>query len=254
MPADRDDHSLIVSSDVDALMEAAASRVVELSAHAIKTHGRFTWALSGGSTPKQLYALLASQRFVSKIDWPRVHFFWGDERCVPPDHPDSNYRMVRESLLDVIEPEVSHVHRMVGEAEDPDQAARAYDEGLHAFFDVAPGEDPPSFDLMLLGMGADGHTASLFPGSDALNETRRWVVPNRLDAKSPLRLTMTLPIIDAASAIVFLIAGEGKASRLKDVLQPSGGAPLPAQRVQPERGRLQFFVDAAAAAKLELTR
>jgi 6-phosphogluconolactonase len=243
-----------ISSDPAALMNAAALRIATLSEQAIAKHGRFTFVLSGGSTPRQLYELLASDEFVSMIEWSRVDFFWGDERCVAPDHPDSNYRMARESLLDAIEPDPARVHRMLGE-ETPARAAAAYEAMLHAFFAVAPHGPPPSFDLVLFGMGADGHTASLFPGTAALDETERWVVPNRASrAGMPgmPRLTLTFPILNAASNSLFLVTGADKAERVKQVLEHTPGSEaLPASRIRPTHGQLEWMIDAAAASRLE---
>jgi 6-phosphogluconolactonase len=226
-------------------MEAAALRMATLAREAIDACGRFTWALSGGSTPRQLYALLASDRFVSEIEWSRVYFFWGDERCVPPNHEESNYRMVREALLDVIRPQADQVFRMRGE-DDPDEAARAYEATLRTFFGDTVAA--PSFDLVLLGMGADGHTASLFPGTGALEETKRWVVPNRVSRTGPARLTMTLSVINAAHQILFLVSGSDKAERLKQVLEDPN-ARLPAQRVRPTHGELEWMIDAEAGGR-----
>jgi 6-phosphogluconolactonase len=240
---------LLVLSDENALMEAAAARITDLCRHAIASRGRFAWALSGGSTPRKLYALLATARFVSRIDWTRVHFFWGDERCVAADHAESNYRMVRETLFDVIKPDPERVHRMLGE-QDPERAASCYEEMLRGFFDT---ELAPSFDLILLGMGADGHTASLFPGTAALYEKRRWVVVNRVTANAPPRLTLTPVMINAADNALFLVSGANKASCLKRVLQgPADGEALPARLIRPARGQLQWMVDADAASQLEL--
>lgn len=240
-----------ISSDTAALMNAAAVRIAMLSERAIANSGRFTFVLSGGSTPRQLYALLASDEFVSTIDWARVEFFWGDERCVEPDHADSNYRMARESLLDAIKPDPERIHRMLGE-ELPDRAAAAYDTMLHKFFAIAPHGPPPSFDLVLLGMGADGHAASLFPGTAALDETERWVVPNRASLTEMPRLTLTFPVLNAAANILFLVAGADKAERVKQVLEHAPGSEaLPASRIRPTHGHLEWMIDAAAASRLE---
>jgi 6-phosphogluconolactonase len=232
-------------------MSAAALRSATLSGQAIANHGRFTFVLSGGSTPRQLYSLLASEKYVSTIDWTHVDFFWGDERCVEPDHPDSNYRMARESLLDVIKPDPSRVHRMLGE-ELPERAAAAYEALLHKFFMVAPHGPPPSFDLVLLGMGPDGHTASLFPGTAALDETVRWVVPNWVPETEARRLTMTFPILNAATNVLFLVTGADKAERVKQVLEHTPGSEaLPAARIRPTSGLLEWMLDTAAASRLE---
>lgn len=232
-------------------MRAAAERIVALTEQAIGARGRFTWALGGGSTPKELYALLASADYVGRVDWSRVHFFWGDERCVPPEHPESNYRMARETLLDVVRPAAERVHRMQGELE-PSQAAARYQSELERSFELAPSEHFPRFDLILLGMGADGHTASLFPGSAALDEAKRWVVASRAShlpqARTVLRLTLTLPVLSAARCALFLVAGTDKAERLAEVLSGRHlGPPYPAELVRPELGA-EWLVDSAAAA------
>lgn len=237
-------------NDSQSLMQAAAQRIATLCEQAVRLRGRFTWALAGGSTPRQLYSLLASVRFTAPIDWSRVDFFWGDERCVPPSNAESNYRMARETLLDAIAPDPARVHRMMGEVE-PADAAMAYERQLHDFFAVPPAGPSPSFDLVLLGMGADGHTASLFPGTAALNETQRWVVVNRLSLNASPRLSLTFPILNAASHVLFLVSGPGKAACLKQVLErPPAGDPVPAQRVRPRRGQLEWMVDADAASRL----
>jgi 6-phosphogluconolactonase len=227
-------------------MSEAALRVATLGEEAIRRHGRFTWALAGGSTPRRLYSLLAQPPFLSCVAWSRVEFFWGDERCVPPDHPVSNFRMARETLLDVIQPDPAHVHRMHGE-ETPSTAVTDYEAELHRSFGLHAGSPPPRFDLILLGMGADGHTASLFPHSAALREMQRWVT---FDAVAG-RLTLTRPVLNAGAHVLFLVSGASKAARLKHVLRgPDEG--LPAQRVRPAPGRLEWLVDAAAAAGLEV--
>jgi 6-phosphogluconolactonase len=225
-------------------MRAAADEVVGQAAGAIGRRGRFDWALAGGKTPEELYALLASRDYVLRVDWSRVHFYWGDERCVAPDHPDSNYRMARASLLDAIQPPAENVHRMPGELE-PSLAAERYEAELRRCFDEA--EAPfPSFDLILLGMGADGHTASLFPGSPALAETRRWVVANPIEALATTRLTLTLPVLNAASSVLFLVAGADKAERLEQVLSAAARPEFPSQRVRPRGAEPQWFVDGPA--------
>jgi 6-phosphogluconolactonase len=256
-----------ISSDSTALMEAAALRIATACDEAIAARGRFTFALSGGSTPRGLYELLASEAFATRarhmhhlkhashgshvsIDWSRVEFFWGDERCVPPDHPDSNYRMARESLLERIAADPARVHRMRGE-ELPERGAAAYEALLHDCFAVAPGGPPPVFDLILLGMGADGHTASLFPGTAALGERTRWVVDNRAEPSGMERLTLTFPVLNAASNVLFLVSGADKAARVKQVLERTPGADaLPASRIQPVRGQLEWMLDRAAASQL----
>jgi 6-phosphogluconolactonase len=228
----------------NALMRAAADEVVGLAADAIGRRGRFDWALAGGKTPEELYTLLASRDYVSRVDWALVHFYWGDERCVPPDHPDSNYRMARRSLLEPLQAPPHNVHRMEGEL-DPELAARRYEAELRGC--LAPPEAGfPAFDLILLGMGADGHTASLFPGSPGLAEERRWVVANPIAALASTRLTLTLPVINAAASVLFLVAGADKAERLKEVLSGTPTPALPSQRVRPRGAEPRWFVDGTA--------
>lgn len=242
-----------VLPDKGALMLAAAERIVALAAQAIAERGRFMWALAGGSTPKQLYELLATAEYASRIDWSRVQLFWGDERCVGPEHPQSNYRMARLSLLDVANPPASNLHRMQGELE-PAVAAAAYELELRRAFGEATAPGVARFDLILLGMGSDGHTASLFPGGDALQEQQRWVSVSHTEelAKGTIatRLTLTLPVLNAARNVLFLVAGADKAARLAEVCSGQHpGAPFPAELVVPEAGS-QWLVDNLAAAQL----
>jgi 6-phosphogluconolactonase len=242
------DISPSIYADRSALMEAAATRIVELAGDAIARAGRFTFVLAGGSTPRALYTLLASERFAKRVDWARVHFFWGDERCVPPDDTESNYGMARETLLDAVKPPPTNVHRMLGE-EDPLKAAADYEALLHRFFEVPSGGAAPRFDLVLLGMGANGHTASLFPGTPPLHEQKRWVMASHVDAVAAWRLTLTPVVINAAANIVFLVAGAEKAARLHEVLHgKSDPDRLPAQLIHPAHGDLRWMVDAAATA------
>lgn len=226
------------------LMQAAAEHVVSVYESAALS-GSFSIVLAGGSTPRQLYQLLAEAHFAGHVDWSLVHVFWGDERCVPPDHEDSNYRMARLALLDHVQLPAGNIYRMRGEG-DPQQAAVDYEKRLRAFF----GEDAVRFDLVLLGMGDDGHTASLFPGTAALDETERLVVANHVPQQDSWRLTLTYPAINNAANVTFLVAGADKAEALRDVLE---GPPdqYPAQRVQPVNGSLLWLVDDAAAAQLE---
>jgi 6-phosphogluconolactonase len=232
-------------------METAAERIAGSARQAIARAGRFTWALSGGSTPRRLYTLLASARFAKRVDWSHVHFFWSDERCVPPEDAESNYRMARETLLDAVKPPPENVHRILGEAE-PSRAATSYEEVLREHFHAREDASPPRFDLVLLGMGTDGHTASLFPGTAPLFDKTRWVMANHVEEISSWRVTLTPVIINAAEQIVFLVVGADKADRLKQVLQrkPDVEA-LPAQLIQPTHGELLWLVDADAGARLE---
>lgn len=238
-------------------MHAAAERIAGLAADAIGARGRFTWALAGGSTPRRLYSLLATPPYAERIAWGSVEFFWGDERSVPPTHPDSNYGMASETLLSAVQAPPEHVHRMPGELA-PSAGADAYEATLRGLFARDPREGAfPRFDLVLLGMGPDGHTASLFPGAPAVEETRRWVVSTRVDQPVPHRLTLTLPVLNAAANVLFLVAGADKAERVAQVLAaPPAGLPadsassLPSAKVRPVRGELAWFLDSAAAARL----
>jgi 6-phosphogluconolactonase len=239
-----------IFTDVEALSQAAASEFVRCAGEAVAARGRFTVALSGGSTPKRLYQLLAAEPFRAQVDWGRIEIFWGDERCVPPDHADSNYRMAREAMLAHLPIPAEHVHRIESEHANRDAAARAYEEILARAFGVHAGAEPPPLDLVLLGMGPDGHTASLFPHTQALNETKRWVVPNHVPQLNTDRLTLTRPILNRAREVLFLLAGADKAERLAEVLAgPADPLRLPAQSIQPD-GQLLWFVDRAAAARL----
>jgi 6-phosphogluconolactonase len=225
--------------DPSALAREAADRFVTLARSAIASHGRFAVALSGGSTSKPSYEQLVTQ----PIEWQRVHVFWGDERCVPPDHPESNYGMARRALLSHIDIPAQNVHRLKGEL-DPAQAAQQYEDELRAILGTRP-----RFDLVLLGMGADAHTASLFPGTSALREQQRWVVAQYVDKLQAMRLTLTPPIINEAANVVFLIAGSDKAAALRSVWHaPYDPDRFPAQIVAPATGRVIWLVDRAAVA------
>ena len=239
---------IIVCRDADALAQQAAAAFTKLAQLSLRDRGRFDVALSGGSTPRALYCLLAGPEFSRQISWPQVHLFWGDERCVAPDHPDSNYRMVRESLLAKIEIPPSNVHRMAGEKE-PRAAAAEYEQELRDSFQLAPGVFP-RFDLILLGLGDDGHTASLFPGSDALKETQRLAVANYVAKFNAHRLTLTFPVLNHGATVIFLVAGANKAPVAKEILREDGQvAPFPAAEVQPLDGRLVWLLTEDAAPK-----
>ncbi|MCP3985128.1 MAG: 6-phosphogluconolactonase [bacterium] len=228
---------------------AAAEFLTEVASKAIEQRGRFRLVLSGGSTPGHLYSLLgsASQPLVS---WEHVDFFFGDERAVPPDHADSNYRFAQDGLLGPIHATSAQVHRMHGEASDLVAASEDYQREIASVFGSDPMGEPPRFDLVLLGMGTDGHTASLFPGSTALAETHRWVAPNHPAGLVP-RITLTLPILQRAREVLFLVTGPDKATKLAEVLAgPRRPRDLPAQAVVPRDGALTWFVDEAAAAAL----
>jgi 6-phosphogluconolactonase len=234
------------------LARAAAEEVVRLAGDAVRARGRFTFVLSGGSTPRSLFRLLADpdESFRDRIEWSAVHVFWGDERCVPPDHPDSNYRMAREALLDHVPIPADHVHRIPAEDPDPQNAAARYDTELRTSFSLADGE-LPRFDLILLGLGPDGHTASLFPGNAAVREQQRRVIAPFVDKFNAHRITFTAPVINHAAAVIFLVSGEEKAAALAAVVEGEPQVDLyPAQIVRPEDGMLLWLVDRAAAAQL----
>jgi len=242
-------HSNVFVFDTpEQLAVAAAERFVECAA---KLHGeldRFSVALAGGRTPKRVYELLATERFKSRVEWSQVYLFFGDERCVPPTHPDSNYAMVYETLISKVAIPAENVRRIIGEGE-PDESARTYEIKLRTFF---AGLTWPRFDLVLLGMGEDGHTASLFPHSDALQEQSRWVIATKNELTSQDRITLTLPVFNHAAHVVFLVTGKEKAQRLKEVLHPQPGSGLlPAQAITPINGTVEWFTDAAAASRLQ---
>ena len=225
---------------------AAAQEVVNAASGAIARDRRFVMALSGGSTPRALYALLATPLWASRIDWSRVHLFWGDERCLPPDHSGSNYHMTRETLLDHVPIPAANVHRIRGE-DEPAVAVAAYEQELRLTF----GGALPRFDLVLLGMGDNGHTASLFPGLTAVRETTRQVVAEYVAEVAMWRITLTPPVLNAAVRVLFLACGGDKAAMLRRVLEgPFEPDALPAQIVQPEVGQVAWLVDVAAAAQL----
>src|SRR3990172_7176915 len=236
----------------DEVNRLVTEEFIHLAEKAIRQKGFFSAALSGGSTPKSLYTLLGSDRYQKQVLWPKVHLFWGDERCVPPDHPESNYHMIRESLLSKISIPSENVHRMAGE-KDPKLAAAEYEEQLIKFFRLSKGETP-RFDLILLGLGEDGHTASLFPESDALNEMQRLVATTYLPKLNAHRLTLTLPVLNESAEIYFLVAGKNKAAIVKELLgtDPTA-AKFPAQRIQPADGALTSFITRDAARSEEHT-
>jgi 6-phosphogluconolactonase len=237
--------NLLVYETPEELAEAAARDFAARAEEAISERGRFAVVLAGGSTPKATYEVLARD-YADQLDWGRVDIFFGDERTVHPDHEGSNYRMVREALLSRIR--VESIRRMRCEL-SPEEAAADYEHQLREFFGP---DESPSFDLILLGLGEDGHTASLFPQTPALDVTDRWVVVNPVPKLGTSRLTLTIPAINAAKAVTFLVAGESKADALKQILE--GGADphqYPAMFIRPESGDLTWMVDRAAAKYLD---
>ena len=239
---------IVVLPDVNAVAREAADRITALAQQAIAARGRFTIALSGGSTPRALFVLLAGDAYRARIDWGRAIVFWSDERCVPPDHADSNYRMAYDTLLSKVPAPEGNVHRLRGEI-DPEQAALAYEQTVRREVPAGAG-GVPVFDLILLGMGPDAHTASLFPGTPAVHERVRLVVANYVPRLNAHRLTFTPPLINAASRVTFMVAGADKAGALRAVLTgPPDVDAYPAQVVQPAQGQLTWLVDLAAGAR-----
>jgi len=236
-----------VLPDPEAVFRMAAEEVRAAARAAVERRDRFVLALSGGHTPRGLYALLAGDpAYRAAIPWDRTHVFWGDERHVPPDHPDSNYRMAREVLLDCVPLPDANVHRVFAEDGDAGRAAARYEQDLREFFRLEEAA-LPQFDLVLLGLGPDGHTASLFPGARALEEMTRLVVATRPPASGADRITLTLPVLNHAACVTFLVAGADKAPVVRVVLEENPrDALLPAQRVRPV-GRLLWLLDSAAA-------
>lgn len=237
---------IVVHADAEALARAVALEFARAAREAIAARGRFDVALAGGSTPKRTYELLEAA-----LPWPRIHLWFGDERCVPADHADSNHRMVRDALLGRIAIPAGNVHRMRGE-DEPAAAARAYEAELALQFELPPpprAKRAPSCDLVLLGMGPDGHTASLFPGTKALAVRERWCVENWVDAKQSWRLTLTLPVLDAARRVMFVVAGADKREMLARVRAQADPA-LPASLVGAANGgsTVELWLDRAAAA------
>ena len=231
----------------EALTREAAEQFIVLAAKAQQHHHPFVVALSGGTTPAALYRVLSSS-YRTQVDWLNIEFFFGDERAVPPDHPDSNFRLASESLFRPAGIHAGQIHRMRGEMEDLDAAAELYSEELGPWAT----DDLPRFDLVLLGLGPDGHTASLFPNSAVLEERTRWVVPIFDSAKPPpRRLTLTLPVLNAARQVIFLVSGKDKAPAVREVLKGNApGAQYPAKLVRPGADRLLWLLDQEAAVLL----
>jgi 6-phosphogluconolactonase len=235
-----------VLPDIDALSRAALEELLRDLQIAIKQRGRGAIALSGGHTPEKMYTLwAATEKYRNETDWNRVHLFWGDERYVPQDDPLSNYRMTRETLLEHVPIPAANIHAVPTNLATPEQAAEAYDQELRKFF----GTGAPAFDVTLLGLGPEGHTASLFPDSPALEEKKRWVVPVHVAATPPNRLTFTLPVLDSSRNTYFLVAGENKRQILAALRAEPDSRPsvYPAGRIRPADGRVVWFLDEAAA-------
>ncbi len=230
-----------VSPDFDALVAGAAERIVDLAERAIADHGSFSIALSGGKTPESLYALLASKPYLPRVNWAKVHVYFGDERMVPPDSDQSNFRMADRALLAHVPIPKTQIYRIRGEI-DPQQAAKEYGELLKAQFGDG------GMDLILLGMGDDGHTASLFPGTEALAEKKHRMAANFVPKLSAWRATMTAPFINRAATVMILVAGKEKSKRVQEVLEGAKDPQrLPIQLIEPENGTLVWLLDAGAA-------
>ena len=243
-----------VYSDPEELALKAARAFARYADQYVVGSGRFSVALSGGSTPKAMFSILAEDPFKDTVPWESVYFFWGDERCVPPDHQDSNYRMATESLLSRVAVPKENIFRIPAEDEDHERAANEYELALMKFFvsgkksGTAPLSNVPRFDLVMLGMGPDGHTASLFPGTTALQVTDRVVVSNYVEKFKTFRITLTAPTINNARNVTFLAAGADKAETLKNVLEgPYQPELYPSQMIKPTNGALLWMIDHAAA-------
>ena len=235
------------------LFPIAAQKFSEITKEAITRSGRMMVALAGGSTPKALYELMANDPYRSTVDWKNLFIFWGDERHVPPDHQDSNYRMAHESLLSKVPVVPGHVHRIQGELEQAGDAAEDYEQTLQKVFSVSE-KEVPCFDLILLGMGPDGHTASLFPGTEAVHESSRWVVAPWVEKFQTHRITMTPIVLNHARQVLFLVSGVEKARALEAVLEgPSLPDEYPSQVIAPKSGSVTWLVNENAASRLKMT-
>lgn len=253
--------NLRIYHDPGELAVKAARRFARLADQYVIGCGKFTVALSGGSTPRAMLSLLAADPFLDTVPWQSIYFFWGDERCVPPDHPDSNYRMATEALLSKVPVPPENIFRIPAEKSDPALGAEEYASTLTRFFlaglganrsGTAPLSNFPRFDLVFLGMGPDGHTASLFPHTPALQANEQVVVANYVEKLGSYRITLTAATINNARNVTFLVAGEDKAEALRNVLEGSHQPDLyPSQLIRPANGTLQWMVDEAAARLLE---
>src|SRR5256714_2666067 len=247
MPATQSPSSVTVLDDPEQAAREAEGLCVRLSIEAVSERGSFSVALSGGTTPRRVYELLASDDYRTQVPWASVHIFFGDERTVAPDHADSNYRMANEALLSHVSIPAKNVHRIDGVGDAAANASQ-YESELREFFGDAAW---PRLDLVMLGMGDDGHTASLFPGTTAIEEGRAWVVANWVEKFQTWRITLTAPAINAAHRVLFLVTGATKAERLREVLKGERDPTrLPSQLIRPRDGTLEWFVDRAAAEKL----
>ena len=235
-----------VFQDLEELSRVAAELFFALSKKSIATRGRFVVALSGGSTPHRLYSLLGSPWYRNNIDWSRVYLFWTDERCVPNDHPESNYRLAHDAFLSRVPLPAQNIHRIRGE-DEPRKAAEAYEDELQNFFS---GVGAIVFDLIILGVGEDGHTASLFPGSPALDERMRPAVPIYLEEPKINRVTLTLPVLNHAAQVLFLASGRAKAGTVHEIVEDGNPKQYPAGLVQPLQSSAMWLIDREASSAL----
>jgi 6-phosphogluconolactonase len=238
---------LHVFKNPDELSHAAAKWIADNITAALQHQDRFTIALSGGSTPKALHKILAASPYKEQIDWSKLHFFWGDERDVPFQDDRNNAKMAYDTLLNFVPTPPYHIHVMRTDI-SPEESAAEYEKILHFYFD----QTATSFDLVLLGMGDDGHTLSLFPGTAAVNEEKAWAIAYFLKAQDMYRITLTKTIVNRAARIAFLTTGTNKAHALKEVLQGAYNPDLyPSQEIKPVKGELHWFVDETAASELK---
>lgn len=244
-----------IARDGEEWAHDAASLIQRLSEHALQSKGRFLVALSGGSTPKTLYRTLTTPEWKGRFEWAHMLFLFGDERCTPPEHPESNFGMTQAALFQPLGIRPDHIYRMKGEYEDPISAAQEYEGTLRRLTQCAAPEFP-RIDLILLGLGEDGHTASLFPGTAALQEQTRVVAVSQAPKGIRTRLTLTLGVINRATVVLFLVTGSGKAPIVRAILEPRSAANLayPAAMVAPETGQLIWMLDHSAAAQLAVRR
>lgn len=244
--------SVSLYPDIDTISREAANYTVQVAREAIAARGLFSFALSGGTTPGKMYALLATEPYRSQIDWSAVHFFWSDERCVPPDDPQSNYALARATLFSKLDLNPEQIHRMPADRPDRDQAAADYAGEIRRIL----GKNVPVFDLIQLGMGPEGHTASLFPHQPALYEQERLVLPVSVPKPPPDRLTFTPPLLHAARTLLFLVTGAEKAEALHEVLEgPDQPEEYPAQLIARQaQGDVVWILDTHIAAKLQIQK
>jgi 6-phosphogluconolactonase len=237
---------LLIAPSMQAWIDESVQIITQASNQVISQRGKFSMVLSGGSTPRSIYQALADPQNASQIDWPFTYIFWGDERSVPPDHADSNYLMAKQALLDHVPVPPENIYRIRGELSPQDSAAD-HEERIKSFFK----DQERRFDLVLLGLGADGHTASLFPESQALNENQNWVAPNYAPSQQAWRITLTYPALLSARQAIFLVSGAGKAKVVKQIIQdPYSSTQFPAAKVAANHPNLSWILDQGAAKHL----